>query len=85
MFIYVLIKAAALIVTKDKMVYDLSVNENGRLGISDNNKIFQPKKVEALCGRNIKTLCCDSSGGPVHALTEEGEVLWKLKIYIQNV
>lgn len=70
-----------MIVTKDKMVYGLGLNENGRLGVNDNNDIFQPRKVEKLCGKNIKTFCCYNYCSPVFALTEEGEVLWKLKTY----
>ncbi|KYQ51913.1 RCC1 and BTB domain-containing protein 1 [Trachymyrmex zeteki] len=45
----------ALIVTKDKMVYGLGNNVNGCLGIGDEDATLDPKKVEDLCGKDIKT------------------------------
>ncbi|XP_011268118.1 RCC1 and BTB domain-containing protein 1 [Camponotus floridanus] len=65
---------AAMIVTKDKMVYGLGYNGHGLLGINDENDIFPPKKIEELCGKNIKTFCCYDSCSPVFALTEEGKI-----------
>lgn len=65
---------AALIVTKDKMVYGLGNNCNSRLGIGNVTNTLQPKKVEALCGKNIKTFCCNNCMTCIFALTEEGEV-----------
>jgi len=58
-------------VTKDKNVYNL-----GQDGISYLNAIdtaLCPKKVEKLCGKNIKTFA--HSDNVILALTEEGEVL----------
>ncbi|XP_072763716.1 RCC1 and BTB domain-containing protein 1-like [Anoplolepis gracilipes] len=48
------------------MVYGIGKNCHGRLGIGDMSDIQQPKEVETLCGKNIKTFCCggdiDQSG-----------------------
>lgn len=57
------------------MVYGLGCNDSGRLGIGNESITFQPKKVEALCGKSIKTFCSANPGfTSVFALTEEGEV-----------
>ncbi|KAL6419871.1 hypothetical protein ACFW04_011130 [Cataglyphis niger] len=62
---------AALIVTKDRMVYGLGNNCNSQLGIGNVTNTLQPKKVEALCGKNIKTFCCNNCMTCIFALTEE--------------
>ena len=71
----------ALIVTKDKMVYGLGKNVNGCLGIGNKNATLKPQKVEALCGKDIKTFAC-GIGPHVLALTKEGEVrsCWQIII-----
>ncbi|XP_018308499.1 RCC1 and BTB domain-containing protein 1 [Mycetomoellerius zeteki] len=63
----------ALIVTKDKMVYGLGNNVNGCLGIGDEDATLDPKKVEDLCGKDIKTFAY-GIGPHVLALTKEGEI-----------
>ncbi|XP_018392145.1 PREDICTED: RCC1 and BTB domain-containing protein 1-like [Cyphomyrmex costatus] len=72
-FVYGKLGNEALIVTKDKMVYGLGNNVNGCLGIGDENSTLELKKVEALCGKDIKTFAC-GIGPHVLALTKEGEV-----------
>lgn len=64
---------AAIIVTRDKMVYALGTNNNGRLGFeSKEYKTLQLEKIETLCGKNItKFVCCSQM---CYALTEEGKV-----------
>ncbi|XP_011635998.1 RCC1 and BTB domain-containing protein 1-like isoform X2 [Pogonomyrmex barbatus] len=63
----------ALIVTKDKMVYALGNNIAGCLGTGDAHSTLYPKKVETLCGKDIKTFAY-GSGPHVLALTKEGQV-----------
>ena len=63
----------ALIVTMDKVVYALGCNASGCLGIGDSHSTLYPKKVEALCGKDIKTFA-HGRGPHVLALTEEGKV-----------
>lgn len=63
----------ALIVTRDKMVYALGNNIAGCLGTGDAHSTLYPKKVEALCEKDIKTFAY-GSGPHVLALTKEGEV-----------
>lgn len=63
----------ALIMTKDKMMYALGNNIAGCLGIGDTHGTLYPKKVEALCERDIRTFAY-GSGPHVLALTKEGEV-----------
>ncbi|KYN03844.1 RCC1 and BTB domain-containing protein 1 [Cyphomyrmex costatus] len=46
----------ALIVTKDKMVYVLGTNRDGCLETGDTLPTLNPKKVEALCMKDIKKL-----------------------------
>ncbi|KMQ89857.1 rcc1 and btb domain-containing protein 1 [Lasius niger] len=68
----------ALIVTKDKNVYTLDYNKDDYLKNGDTHIGLYPKKIEELCGRNIKTFACNSYF--VLALTEEGEVYsWRFK------
>lgn len=64
----------ALIVTKDKMVYALGNNIAGCLGTGDAHSTLYPKKIEALCNKEIKTFAY-GSGPHVLALTEKGEVI----------
>lgn len=63
----------ALIVTRDKMVYALGNNIAGCLGTGDAHSTLYPKKVEALCEKDIKTFAY-GSGPHVLVLTKEGEV-----------
>lgn len=63
----------ALIVTMDKVVYALGCNASGCLGTGDSHSTLYPKKVEALCGKDIKTFA-HGRGPHVLALTEEGKV-----------
>lgn len=66
----------AIIVTKDKNVYSLGYNRDDHSKTdhfnSDTHIGIYPKKIEELCGKNIKTFACSSY--LVLALTEEGEV-----------
>ncbi|KYM82798.1 RCC1 and BTB domain-containing protein 1 [Atta colombica] len=57
-FVYGTLGNEALIVTKDKMVYGLGKNVNDCLGIGNKNATLKPQKVEALCGKDIKTFAC---------------------------
>ncbi|XP_043798332.1 RCC1 and BTB domain-containing protein 1-like isoform X1 [Apis laboriosa] len=63
----------ALIVTKDKMVYAVGNNTCGCLGTGDTQSTLYPKKIEELCGKDIKTFAY-GKGPHVLALTEEGKV-----------
>ncbi|KMQ87442.1 rcc1 and btb domain-containing protein 1-like protein [Lasius niger] len=63
-----------LIVTRDKMVYAFGHNKNKLLGIGCASMTLQPKKVEVLCGKNIKKIVSWEGGPRIMALTEEGEV-----------
>lgn len=73
MFWYIKLDSA-LIMSKDKMVYGLGINHNGRLGLNKEADYIQPEKVEGLCGKNIKTFYCNTTMDCFFALTEEGEV-----------
>ncbi|KYN38601.1 RCC1 and BTB domain-containing protein 1 [Trachymyrmex septentrionalis] len=72
-FVYGTLGNEALIVTKDKMVYGLGKNVNGCLGIGDKDATLKPQKIEALCGKDIKTFAY-GVGPHVLALTKEGKV-----------
>ncbi|TGZ51677.1 RCC1 and BTB domain-containing protein 1-like [Temnothorax longispinosus] len=63
----------ALIVTRDKMVHALGNNIAGCLGTGDAHSTLYPKKVDALCDKDIKTFAY-GSGPHVLMLTKEGEV-----------
>ncbi|KOC62519.1 RCC1 and BTB domain-containing protein 1 [Habropoda laboriosa] len=63
----------ALIVTKDGMVYGLGKNASGCLGTGDTHSTLYPKKIDALCKKDIKTFA-HGIGPHVLALTERGEV-----------
>ncbi|KMQ87960.1 rcc1 and btb domain-containing protein 1 [Lasius niger] len=68
----------ALFVTKDKDVYTLDYNRDDYLKSGYTYIGLYPKKVEELCGKNIKTFACNLYF--VVALTEEGEVYsWGFK------
>ena len=62
-----------LIVTKDDMVYGIGNNTYGCLGTGDTHSTIYPKKIEALCGKSVKTFAY-GKGPHVLALTEEGKV-----------
>ncbi|KMQ94954.1 rcc1 and btb domain-containing protein 1 [Lasius niger] len=62
----------ALIVTKDKDVYTLDHNKDDNLQTGATHIGLYPRKIEELCGKNIRTFACNSY--LVLALTEEGEV-----------
>ncbi|XP_043513909.1 RCC1 and BTB domain-containing protein 1-like isoform X1 [Frieseomelitta varia] len=72
-FVYGNLGNEALIVTMDKVVYALGCNTYGCLGIGDSHGTLYPKKVEALCGKAIKTFAF-GRGPYVLALTEEGKI-----------
>ncbi|KAL6424473.1 hypothetical protein ACFW04_009910 [Cataglyphis niger] len=71
----------AIIVTKDKNVYSLGYNRDDSKTDHFNSYMqtgLYPKKIEELCGKNIKTFACGSYF--ILALTEEGEVYsWSFK------
>lgn len=48
-------------------------NFNGFLGTGDTNSTLYPRKVDALCKKNIKTFAY-GNGSHILALTNEGEV-----------
>jgi len=62
-----------LMVMKNKMVYAMGKNFNGFLGTGDKNSTLYPRKVDALCKKNIKTFAY-GNGSHILALTNEGEV-----------
>lgn len=59
--------------TKDNDVYALGSNTAGCLGTSDSVSTLHPRKVEVLCGKEIKSFAY-GSGPHVLALTSKGEV-----------
>ncbi|KAG5339693.1 RCBT1 protein, partial [Acromyrmex heyeri] len=63
----------ALIVTRDKMMYGLGDNIAGCFGIGNTSCTLFPKKVEALCRKDIKDTFAYSNGPNVLALTKERE------------
>ncbi|KYM89097.1 RCC1 and BTB domain-containing protein 1 [Atta colombica] len=74
----------ALIITRDKMVYGLGDNIAGCLGIGNTNCTLFPKKVEILCGKDIKTFAY-SNGPNILALTKEGEIVTPTLVNIPNL
>lgn len=61
--------------TRDKNVYSLGYNTDDSKTDHLNSYMhigLYPKKIEELCGKNIKTFACGSYF--ILALTEEGEV-----------
>jgi len=65
-------------VTKDKKVYEISYNEDDYSKTSDRHIAPDLKKIEDLCGKNIKTFAC--SAYFIVALTEEGEVYQRVHV-----
>lgn len=63
----------ALIVTKHDEVYALGSNTSGCLGLGDSHGSLEPRKVESLCRKGIKTFAY-GSGPHVLAVTEDGEI-----------
>ncbi|XP_076757246.1 uncharacterized protein LOC143427199 [Xylocopa sonorina] len=63
----------ALIITKNKKVYGIGSNSNGCLGIGYTHSTLQPKLIEELSLKDVKTFAC-GSGPHVLALTHGGQV-----------
>lgn len=59
------------------MVYGIGNNTYGCLGTGDTHSTIYPKKIEALCGKSVKTFAY-GKGPHVLALTEEGKVFEKI-------
>jgi len=59
-------------VTKDKNVYSLGYSEDDCSDTSNRHIAPDLKKIEELCGKNIKTFACGWYF--ILTLTEEGEV-----------
>ncbi|GAB1869677.1 RCC1 and BTB domain-containing protein 1 [Camponotus japonicus] len=73
----------AIIVTKDKNVYNFGYNKDDYSTTGDGRALCL-KKIEELCGKNIKTFAHNSYF--ILALTEEGEVYyWKFINYKSDV
>ncbi|XP_076648842.1 RCC1 and BTB domain-containing protein 1-like isoform X1 [Halictus rubicundus] len=73
---------SCLIVTKDRLVYALGINLHNCLGTGDKQSTICPKRIDALCGKNIKTFAYGR--GHVLALTENGKVYsWGSNNYYQ--
>ncbi|XP_025261726.1 RCC1 and BTB domain-containing protein 1-like isoform X1 [Camponotus floridanus] len=73
----------AIIVTKDKNVYNLGFDKDDCSTAGD-KRAFCLKKIEELCGKNLKTFAHNSYF--ILALTEEGEVYyWKFINYKSGV
>lgn len=66
----------AIVVTKDDDVYALGSNSSSCLGVGDAQSCLHPRKVEALCKKNVVSLACGS--GP-HVLAVSGISLTKEK------
>lgn len=63
----------AIVVTKDDDVFALGSNGSSCLGVGDAQSCLHPRKVEALCKKNVMSLAY-GSGPHVLAVTEAGEV-----------
>lgn len=59
----------ALVVTRDDDVYALGSNGSSCLGVGDAQSCLHPRKVEALCKKNVVSMACGS--GP-HVLAVSG-------------
>lgn len=59
----------ALVVTRDDEVYALGSNGSSCLGVGDAQSCLHPRKVEALCKKNVVSMACGS--GP-HVLAVSG-------------
>lgn len=57
-------------------------NLDGCLGTGDTNSTLYPRKVEALCKKDVKTFAY-GNGPHVLALTKEGEVRYDVDIGVQ--
>lgn len=68
----------ALIVTKDKNVYEFD-HKDVHLKTDETHNGLYLRKIEKLCGKNIRTFACGTSF--VLALTEEGEVHRRVYIF----
>jgi len=66
-------------VTKDKNVYNLGCTEDDHSRTGDIQTALCPKKIEELCGKNIKTFV--HSLYFILALTKEGEVHQRIYIF----
>ena len=62
----------AIVITQDGDVYALGSNASSCLGVGDAQSCLHPRKVEALCKKNIVSLACGS--GP-HVLAVSGSYL----------
>ena len=58
----------AIVVTRDDEVFALGSNGSSCLGVGDAQSCLHPRKVEALCKKNILSLAC-GSGPHVSAVT----------------
>ncbi|CAH3163860.1 unnamed protein product [Porites lobata] len=63
----------AIVITRDDDVYALGSNGSSCLGVGDAQSCLHPRKVEALCKKNIVSLAC-GSGPHVLAVSGSGEV-----------
>lgn len=63
----------AIVVTKDDDVYAFGSNCSGCLGLGDSHGNLEPRKVDGLCKKNIKSFAY-GSGPHVLAITENGEL-----------
>ncbi|KAJ7392624.1 RCC1 and BTB domain-containing protein 1 [Desmophyllum pertusum] len=63
----------AIVVTRDDDVYALGSNGSSCLGVGDAQSCLHPRKVEALCKKNVVSLAC-GSGPHVLAVSVTGEV-----------
>ena len=61
----------AIVVTRDDDVYALGSNGSSCLGVGDAQSCLHPRKVEALCKKNVVSLACGS--GP-HVLAISGSL-----------
>ena len=52
----------AVVVCVDSGVYALGSNNNGCLGVGDLRSSLQPRKIEALSGKGIQNILCQSTG-----------------------
>jgi len=64
----------AIVITRDDEVYALGSNSSSCLGVGDAQSCLHPRKVEALCKKNIVSLACGS--GP-HVIAISGSCNWR--------
>ncbi|XP_064456024.1 RCC1 and BTB domain-containing protein 1-like [Ornithodoros turicata] len=73
----------AIVVTKDDDVYALGSNMSACHGLGDTHGSLEPRKVDAMCKKGIRSLA-HGSGPHVLAVTESGELLsWGHNGYCQ--